>query len=141
MHESEKWKWSGSVVSDSSDPMDCSPPGSSIHGIFQARVLEWGAIAFSKYSQESPYSQSDFSFFMFTSFYLKMLILKSCFWMSWFLPWVFWFWFLTKFKNTIKKTSQVYTILDKQGKACLSKHRKICFVFIQCLLNNLVTNC
>ena len=30
-----------------SDPMDCSPLGSSIHGIFQARVLEWGAIAFS----------------------------------------------------------------------------------------------
>ena len=29
------------------DPMDCSPPGSSIHGIFQPRVLEWGAIAFS----------------------------------------------------------------------------------------------
>ena len=29
------------------DPMDCSPPGSSVHGIFQARVLEWGAIAFS----------------------------------------------------------------------------------------------
>ena len=28
-----------------SDPMDCSPPGSSIHGIFQAGVLEWGAIA------------------------------------------------------------------------------------------------
>ena len=30
-----------------SDPMDCSLPGSSIHGISQARVLEWGAIAFS----------------------------------------------------------------------------------------------
>ena len=30
------------------DPMDCSPPGASIHGIFQARVLEWGAIAFSQ---------------------------------------------------------------------------------------------
>jgi len=30
-----------------SDPMDCSPPGSSVHGIFQARVLEWCAIAFS----------------------------------------------------------------------------------------------
>ena len=29
------------------DPMDCGPPGSSVHGIFQARVLEWGAIAFS----------------------------------------------------------------------------------------------
>ena len=27
-----------------SDPMDCSLPGSSIHGIFQARVLEWGAL-------------------------------------------------------------------------------------------------
>ena len=30
-----------------SDPMDCSPPGSSTHGIFQARALGWGAIAFS----------------------------------------------------------------------------------------------
>ena len=33
-----------------SDPMDCSPPGSSINGIFQASVLEWGAIAFSRRS-------------------------------------------------------------------------------------------
>ena len=45
MHESE------SEVTQScptlSDPMDCGLPGSSIHGIFQARVLEWGAIAFS----------------------------------------------------------------------------------------------
>ena len=31
-----------------SDPMDCSLPGSSVHGIFQARVLEWGVIAFSR---------------------------------------------------------------------------------------------
>ena len=42
MHESE------SEVTQScptlSDPMDCSLPGSSVHGIFQARVLEWGAI-------------------------------------------------------------------------------------------------
>ena len=29
------------------DPMDCSPQGSSVHGIFQASVVEWGAIAFS----------------------------------------------------------------------------------------------
>ena len=36
-----------------SDPMDCSLPGSSTHGIFQARVLEWGAIAFS-YSHTKP---------------------------------------------------------------------------------------
>ena len=45
MHESENWKWSRSVVSD---PVDFSLPGSSSHGIFQARVLEWGATAFSK---------------------------------------------------------------------------------------------
>ena len=30
------------------DPVDCSTPGSFVHGIFQAKVLEWGAIAFSK---------------------------------------------------------------------------------------------
>ena len=30
------------------DPMDCSPPGSSVHGIFQARVLEWVAISYSR---------------------------------------------------------------------------------------------
>ena len=45
---------SGSEVTQScltlSDPMDCSLPESSIHGIFQARVLEWGAIAFSRRS-------------------------------------------------------------------------------------------
>ena len=47
MHESE------SEVAPScltpSDPMDCSLLGFSVHGIFQARVLEWGAIAFSEY--------------------------------------------------------------------------------------------
>ena len=37
-----------------SDPMDCSLPGSSIHGIFQARVLEWGAIAFSDIQMTPP---------------------------------------------------------------------------------------
>ena len=31
-----------------SDPVDCGLPGSPVHGIFQARVLEWGAIAFSR---------------------------------------------------------------------------------------------
>ena len=39
-----------------SDPMDCSPPGSSIHGIFQARVLEWGAIEHTlKYNTQLPF--------------------------------------------------------------------------------------
>ena len=41
--ESEVAQWCPTL----SDPMDCSLPGSSVHGIFQARVLEWGAIAFS----------------------------------------------------------------------------------------------
>ena len=42
--ESEVTQWYLTL----SDPMDCSPPGFSIHGLFQARVLEWGAIAFSE---------------------------------------------------------------------------------------------
>ena len=41
-----------------SDPMDCSRPGSSIHGIFQARVLEWGAIAFSDLFSASPLNKN-----------------------------------------------------------------------------------
>ena len=43
MHESEV----AQACPTLSDPMDCSLPGSSIHGIFQAKVLEWVAIAFS----------------------------------------------------------------------------------------------
>ena len=38
-----------------SNPMDCSLPGSWAHGIFQARVLEWGAIAFSEFTCITPY--------------------------------------------------------------------------------------
>ena len=41
-----------SVVSNSFDPMDCSLPGSSVHGIFQARILEWVAIFFSRRSSQ-----------------------------------------------------------------------------------------
>ena len=36
------------VASDSCDPMDCSPPGSSVHGIYQAGILEWVIISFSR---------------------------------------------------------------------------------------------
>ena len=39
-----------------SDLMDCGPPGSSVYGIFQARVLEWGAIAFSELILRPPLS-------------------------------------------------------------------------------------
>ena len=68
-----------------SDPMDCSLPGSSIHGIFQARVLEWGAIAFSQHSTTNlkthinvlnniwdvnySYSYLRYEFFPYISFY------------------------------------------------------------------------
>ena len=39
-----------SVVSDFCDPLDCSPPGSSVRGIFQARILEWVAVSYSRRS-------------------------------------------------------------------------------------------
>ena len=46
MHKSESESEVAQSCLTLRDPMDCSPPGSSVHGIFQARVLEWGAIAF-----------------------------------------------------------------------------------------------
>ena len=52
--ESEVAQWCPTLR----DPMDCSLPGSSIHGIFQARVLVWGAIAFSKQSS-GPFKAQD----------------------------------------------------------------------------------
>ena len=57
--------------------MDCSPPGSSVHGIFQARVLEWGATAF---SQELPATQQMKSTFLntFQDFYYLYHIIISC---------------------------------------------------------------
>ena len=69
-----KWKVKVNIESEVaqsyptlSDPMDCSLPGSSIRGIFQARVLEWGAIAFSDSSHlgclNSSTNQSHFWFF------------------------------------------------------------------------------
>ena len=42
-----------------SDPMDCSLPGSSVHGIFQAKVLEWGAIVFSMINLDSILKSRD----------------------------------------------------------------------------------
>ena len=51
LRTSWKWKWSRSVAQSCPtlcDPVDCSPPSSSVHGILQARVLEWVAISFSR---------------------------------------------------------------------------------------------
>ena len=58
----EWWRWyfSHSAVSDSCDPMACSPPGSSVHGILQARTLEWVAISFSRGSSP-PRNQTQVS--------------------------------------------------------------------------------
>ena len=58
-----KWKWEKSEVTQSCptlwDPVDCSPPGSSNHGIFQARILEWVAIPFFRGSSwPRSYTQS-----------------------------------------------------------------------------------
>ena len=51
MHESESEV--AQLCPSLSNPMDCSPPGSSIHRIFQARILEWGAIAFTTVQNRS----------------------------------------------------------------------------------------
>ena len=99
------------------DPMDCSLPGSSVHGIFQARVLEWGAIAFSKALPTSSKFQLLKLFYNVFSeklrpwesrcpslfiFYTSVCLLHSTIWISYFkllycfwltlvciLPWIF----------------------------------------------------
>ena len=58
-----------------SDPMDCGPPGSSIHGIFQARVLEWGAIALSQKKDIPFYLSSGINSFMLTVFETDSVLL------------------------------------------------------------------
>ena len=83
-----------------SDPMDCSLPGSSVHGIFQARVLEWGAIAFScnivnycqiifslfciKYVLLSTTLAYNFGFFYFFLHVLSNLNVDKCY-LTWFI--------------------------------------------------------
>ena len=60
------------------DPMDCSPAGSSAHGIFQARVLEWGAIAFSDVYvyQIMLYTLNTYNFYFFV--FYKYTLYKHC---------------------------------------------------------------
>jgi len=54
-----------------SDPMDCSPPGSSVHGIFQARVLEWGATAFSCCNPRMNYLSKEYGFVFISKYDFK----------------------------------------------------------------------
>ena len=51
-------------------PVDCSLSGSSVHGIFQARVLEWGAIAFSAIFGYKEFNQSDIN--------IQHLVMSMC---------------------------------------------------------------
>ena len=60
------------------DPMDCSPPGSSVHGIFQARVLEWGAFALSEINTRTSSSFLPFPSYLYVpSFTVRTLALSS----------------------------------------------------------------
>ena len=92
-----KWKWSPSVCPTLCDPMDSSLPGSAVHGIFQAKILEWAAISFSRGSSQprdqtwvscvgdrrftvwatNPSTTSHFSFSWCSLKYLLLLISPS----------------------------------------------------------------
>ena len=64
------------------NPLDCSPPGSSVHGIFQARILEWVAISFSSRSSQ-PRDQTQVSHIadrLFTVWDLKNRTYRICCW-------------------------------------------------------------
>ena len=61
-----------------SDPLDCSPPGSSVHGIFQARELEWGAIAFCWGLSIVP----DMVYLGICS--IRQCVLRCCWWSVWY---------------------------------------------------------
>ena len=91
-----KWKWSHLVVSDSLRPVDCSPPSSSIHGILQARILEWVAISFSKVMAKlnlfttCHYTKSTFRIYSLVSFQVCPTVLLSTmlyFMSAWLILW------------------------------------------------------
>ena len=60
-----------------SDPMDCSPPGPSVRGIFQARVLEWGAIAFSAPALQTDSLPTELREYVYhiVFYFIKLIIL------------------------------------------------------------------
>ena len=70
------------------DPMDCSPPGSSVHGSFQARILEWGAIAFCNNGAWDPTMNNTFnsSFHSFSSLLWWLLFVFLFLFFFWHYP-------------------------------------------------------
>ena len=60
-----------------SDPMDCNLPGSSNNGIFQARVLEWGAIALSTMQYYSAIKRNKIKLFATTWMQLEIIIISE----------------------------------------------------------------
>ena len=97
VHESEKWSEVAQLCPTPSDPMDHRPPGSSVHGIFQARVLEWGAIAFSnKETYTHTKSQKNWS----KKWYICLLF-PWCPFSLGNLPWKF----LSKFLSDLRSSS------------------------------------
>ena len=62
-----------------SDPMDCSPPDSCVHGIFQARVLEWGAIAWACFVDIAQNAKKCFIHWQYLK--IRMFNMKSRLWL------------------------------------------------------------
>ena len=71
MHESESESEVAQSCPTLCDPMDCSLPGSTVHGIFQARVLEWAAISFSR--------QLTLVFFFLNKVFTEFVTILFCF--------------------------------------------------------------
>ena len=67
--------------------MDCSLPGSSVHGIFQARVLEWGAIAFSETVKQLPAMQETWVQFLGWEDPLAKEMAAHSSTLAWKIPW------------------------------------------------------
>ena len=79
------------------DPIDCSLPGSSVHGIFQARVLEWGAIAFSKY-WNTFLNKCDYVIHHFNVHFLLCFLL-----MTYYLPFILYLFYIIEMIKKKKK--------------------------------------
>ena len=101
------------------DPRDCSPPGSSVHGIFQARILEWVAFFYSRGSSW-PRDKTHISLSGFFFFFCKSTIIQF-FYYFYFFSVIFISWRLitlqhcSGFCHTLKWISQGFTCIPHPG--------------------------